>query len=96
MLGWLIVGCLAGWIAGLLTEGRGFGFWKNMGVGIVGAIVGGFACQLLGIHQHGLAAELFVAVVGAVGFLFALEWLRRRREGEPPWPPGDDPSSFYY
>ncbi len=45
----LIVGALAGWISGLITKGKGFGLPGNMIVGIIGAFLGGFCFNLLGL-----------------------------------------------
>jgi uncharacterized membrane protein YeaQ/YmgE (transglycosylase-associated protein family) len=49
----LATGALAGWIAGKITEGHGFGFWRNAGLGILGALVGSLILGLLGIHAFG-------------------------------------------
>ncbi|MCP1316125.1 GlsB/YeaQ/YmgE family stress response membrane protein, partial [Halomonas sp. 707D7] len=46
---WLIIGGLAGWIAGNIMRGGGFGIIANIGVGIVGAVIGGFLFSLLGL-----------------------------------------------
>lgn len=72
----LIVGALAGWLAGLLTRGGGFGILGNMLVGIVGAIIGGWVFGLLGIATFGLIGVLLTALVGAVLLLFAVRVLR--------------------
>ena len=74
----LVVGALAGWLAGLIMEGRGFGFWANAGLGILGALVGSFVFGLLGIYTAGLFAAIIKAVVGAVIVLALANWLRRR------------------
>lgn len=47
----LIIGALAGWIAGQLTKGRGFGLLGNLGLGVLGSIIGGFALGLLGFGR---------------------------------------------
>lgn len=97
MIGWLIVGALAGWLAGEFTRGGGFGFWKNMGLGLVGSVVGGVLCQILGVRGHGLAMELFVATGGAVLLVLGLDWLRERRDGGRPSDPyGGDPTTYGY
>ena len=75
----LAIGALAGWLAGELTEGHGFGFWKNAGLGILGAFVGSLIFSLFGIYTFGLIAGIFKATVGAVIVLVIAHWLRRRR-----------------
>ena len=72
----LIVGPLAGWLAGLLTRGGGFGILGNILVGVVGAIIGGWVFGLLGIATFGLIGVLLTALVGAVLLLFAVRVLR--------------------
>ena len=75
----LATGALVGWLAGKLTEGHGFGFWKNAGLGILGAFVGSLIFGLLGIHTFGLIAGIIKATVGAVIVLAIAHWLRGRR-----------------
>jgi uncharacterized membrane protein YeaQ/YmgE (transglycosylase-associated protein family) len=77
----LVVGALAGWLAGKIVEGRGFGFWKDAGLGILGSIVGSLVFGLLGIFAFGLLAAIIKATVGAIIVLAIAHWLRRRRTG---------------
>ncbi|MDR1702543.1 MAG: GlsB/YeaQ/YmgE family stress response membrane protein [Sporomusaceae bacterium] len=62
----LIVGAVAGWAAGQLTKGHGFGLLTNIILGIVGAYVGGFALSLLGLTPHGTLGQLISSIVGAI------------------------------
>jgi uncharacterized membrane protein YeaQ/YmgE (transglycosylase-associated protein family) len=75
----VLVGALAGWLAGKIMAGRGFGFWANAGLGVLGAIVGSFVFAVLGIYAFGLIATIIKATVGAVIVLAIANWLRRRR-----------------
>ena len=50
----LIIGAIAGWLAGRIMKGRGFGIIGNLIVGIIGAFIGGFVFSLLGIATYGL------------------------------------------
>ncbi|MEO5927885.1 MAG: GlsB/YeaQ/YmgE family stress response membrane protein [Patescibacteria group bacterium] len=77
ILWFLIVGAIAGWIAGELTKGSGFGLLGNIVVGIVGALVGGYVFGLLGINVYGLLGQIVMSVIGAVIFLFILSLFRR-------------------
>jgi uncharacterized membrane protein YeaQ/YmgE (transglycosylase-associated protein family) len=70
----LIVGIVAGWLAGKLTRGHGFGLVGNLVVGIIGALVGGFIFRLIGVVSFGLIGSLATATVGAVVLL----WLVRK------------------
>jgi len=75
---WLIVGAIAGWLAGLIVKGAGFGLIGNIIVGIVGAIVAGWLLPRLGILiGGGIIAEIINAAIGAVIVLAILSLIRR-------------------
>ncbi len=65
----VIIGIVAGWLAGLIVKGRGFGMLGDLIVGVVGAIVGSFVFSVLGIDTYGLTGQLVMSVIGAVLFL---------------------------
>ena len=75
----VLVGAVAGWLAGKIMAGRGFGFWANAGLGVLGAIVGSFVFAVLGIYAFGLIATIIKATVGAVIVLAIANWFRGRR-----------------
>jgi uncharacterized membrane protein YeaQ/YmgE (transglycosylase-associated protein family) len=72
----LAIGAAAGWIAGLLTKGRGFGLIVNTLVGIVGAVLGGLLFDQLGIIAPGLIGTLVAAVIGAIVLLFVVRLIK--------------------
>ncbi|MEW6585456.1 MAG: GlsB/YeaQ/YmgE family stress response membrane protein [Nitrospirota bacterium] len=72
----LIIGIAAGWLAGKLTRGRGFGLIGDLVVGIIGAIVGGFIFRLLGVTSFGVIGSLVTATVGALILLWLIRRLR--------------------
>lgn len=71
---WLIIGGVAGWLAGLIMEGRGFGVLGNIIVGIIGAFLGGFIFQAVGLASSSL---FLTALIGAVVLLFLAGLFRR-------------------
>jgi uncharacterized membrane protein YeaQ/YmgE (transglycosylase-associated protein family) len=76
---WLIVGGIAGWLAGHLVRGAGFGLFGNIALGIVGSIVAGFLLPRLGVFiGGGLIAEIIDAAIGAVIVLAIVSLIRRR------------------
>ena len=77
ILWFLILGALAGWIAGKITKGRGFGVLGNIVVGVVGGLLGGFLFGLLGLSAGGTLGSLVTAVVGAVVLLFIVGKLKQ-------------------
>ena len=74
----LLVGLVAGWIAGLIKTGHSFGLVGNMIIGCLGAFVGVFVFNLLGIMTIGIVGEIIAAVVGALILLFLLQLLRQK------------------
>ncbi len=73
----LLVGLVAGWIAGLIKTGHSFGIVGNLIIGCLGAFVGVFLFGLLGIVTVSLPGEIVAAVVGALVLLFLLQALRK-------------------
>ena len=77
-LGWLFIGALAGWLAGKIVEGYGFGFVGNIVIGILGACIGGFILPRLGIFPVSTGGNFLAATLGAVILLFLLGLSQRR------------------
>ncbi|HJY86088.1 MAG TPA: GlsB/YeaQ/YmgE family stress response membrane protein [Candidatus Acidoferrales bacterium] len=73
----LLIGIAAGWLAGQIMKGRGFGFLGNLIVGVVGSLLGSFLFGLIGLAAYGLLARLLMAVVGAVVLLYLISFIRR-------------------
>jgi uncharacterized membrane protein YeaQ/YmgE (transglycosylase-associated protein family) len=73
----LLIGGVAGWIAGVITKGSGFGIAGNIIVGIVGAFLGGLCFSILGIAAYGLVGRLIFAVLGALLFIWLLSFIRK-------------------
>ena len=75
----LIVGAVAGWLAGLIVRGFGFGLIGNIIVGIIGAFIAGWLMPRLGIHiGRGTIGAIINATIGAVILLIVLGLVRRR------------------
>jgi len=74
----VLIGAIAGWLAGQIMKGRGFGVVGNIVVGVVGAFLGGFVFRLLGFAAFGLLAQLITATVGAIILLWIVSYLRRK------------------
>jgi len=70
---WIIVGLIAGWAAGKIMKGSGYGMIADIVLGIIGGIVGGWVVGLLGFGGGGLIWSILVAILGAV----ILIWLTR-------------------
>lgn len=67
IIAWIVVGLIAGWLAGVLMKGGGFGLIGDIVVGLVGALIGGFVFSLItGGGTAGFWGSILVAFVGAV------------------------------
>ncbi len=76
----LLIGLVAGWLAGLLFKGSGFGFVGNLIVGVIGAVLGGFLFGLLQIEAVGPMGELVAATAGALVLLALLVFLGKGKK----------------
>jgi uncharacterized membrane protein YeaQ/YmgE (transglycosylase-associated protein family) len=77
LIWWIVVGLIAGFLAGKVMKGGGFGVLMDIVVGIAGAILGGFVFGLLGIHAGGLIGSIVVAFVGAVILIWIVRQLKK-------------------
>lgn len=75
---WLIIGGIAGWLAGLIMDGGGFGLVGNIIVGIIGAFIAGWLFPFLGLRLGGgIVGEVIAAAIGAIILLFIARLVRR-------------------
>jgi uncharacterized membrane protein YeaQ/YmgE (transglycosylase-associated protein family) len=73
----LVIGAIAGWLAGNVMKGGGFGLVGDIVVGIVGAIIGGWLFGVLGIAAGGLVGAIITAFVGACVLLFVIRLIKK-------------------
>ena len=76
IIGSIIMGCLAGFCAGKLMKGGGFGFLMNLLLGLFGGAVGGWLFSLLGVEWGGLLGQLGTAIIGAIVILWVASLLK--------------------
>jgi uncharacterized membrane protein YeaQ/YmgE (transglycosylase-associated protein family) len=67
----IAIGILAGFLAGQIMRGRGYGVLLDLVLGLVGAVIGGFIFGLLGLHGYGMVGQLVTATAGAVMLIWA-------------------------
>jgi uncharacterized membrane protein YeaQ/YmgE (transglycosylase-associated protein family) len=72
-----IIGIVAGWLAGQIMKGRGFGLVGNLVVGVIGAILGGVLADAIGVSASGLLGALVIATLGAVVLLAVVGALKK-------------------
>ena len=74
----ILIGLVAGWLAGQLVKGGGFGVIGDIVVGVLGALVGGVLFRSLGVSAGGgLLGGIIVATIGAVVLIFILRLIKR-------------------
>jgi uncharacterized membrane protein YeaQ/YmgE (transglycosylase-associated protein family) len=72
VLAWIIIGAIAGWLAGLLVKGYGFGLIGNIVIGILGAGIAGILAPALGLYTQSTGGNIVAATVGALILLFLI------------------------
>ena len=77
LIWFLLIGLIAGWLAGLVMKGGGFGIVGDMIVGVIGSFLGAWLFGLLGIGATGLLGRIITAFVGAVVLILLLRLIRR-------------------
>jgi uncharacterized membrane protein YeaQ/YmgE (transglycosylase-associated protein family) len=74
----LIIGAIAGWLAAKVMQGRGLGLWINMGLGVIGAVLGGTLLEQLDMQVEGPIEQLLTATVGAVILLWLAGLIKKQ------------------
>lgn len=78
LIAWLVIGAIAGWLAGTFVKGGGFGLIGDIIVGVIGAFIGGWLAGMLHIHiGAGWISAIITAAVGAAVLLVILRLVRR-------------------
>ena len=77
LIWWILVGLVAGWAAGKIMRGGGYGPVMDIVLGIVGAVIGGRLMGMLGIHAGGFLGTILIAIIGAVFLIWLSRLLKR-------------------
>jgi uncharacterized membrane protein YeaQ/YmgE (transglycosylase-associated protein family) len=77
ILTWIVIGAIAGWLAGLLVKGYGFGLIGNIVVGILGAGVAGLLAPRIGLHTESMGGNIVASLLGALVLLVLAGLVRR-------------------
>jgi uncharacterized membrane protein YeaQ/YmgE (transglycosylase-associated protein family) len=76
---WLLVGLIAGWLAGQVMKGGGYGVVGDIVVGLIGAVLGGLLFGMIGTGDAGLLGSILVAFLGACILIAVLRFVSGRR-----------------
>jgi uncharacterized membrane protein YeaQ/YmgE (transglycosylase-associated protein family) len=77
-LWFILIGIAAGWLAGQLMKGGGYGLVGDLIVGVIGALLGGWLFGLAGIAAVGLIGQLVVATLGAIVLILLLRLIKKK------------------
>jgi uncharacterized membrane protein YeaQ/YmgE (transglycosylase-associated protein family) len=77
ILAWILIGAIAGWLAGLLVKGYGFGLIGNIVIGVLGAGIAGLLAPRLGLYTESTGGNIIAALLGALILLLLVGLVRR-------------------
>jgi len=77
LIWFLLIGLIAGWLAGKIMKGSGYGVIGDIVLGVIGSFVGGFLFRMVGIAAYGTLGSIIVATIGAVVLVVIVRWLRK-------------------
>jgi uncharacterized membrane protein YeaQ/YmgE (transglycosylase-associated protein family) len=72
----ILIGIIAGWLAGKIWRGAGFGLLGDLIVGVVGSLLGGLVFGLLGLYAYGIIGQIVIATAGALLLLYLIRLIR--------------------
>jgi len=77
VIAWIVIGAIAGWLAGVLVKGYGYGLIGNIVIGILGAGIAGLLAPSLGIHTESMGGNIVASLLGALILLLLVGLVRR-------------------
>jgi uncharacterized membrane protein YeaQ/YmgE (transglycosylase-associated protein family) len=76
MFAWIIIGLISGWLAGKILNGNGYGMMCDIGLGLLGGIVGGMIFEILGVRAHNFIGAILMSTAGATALVIATRIIR--------------------
>ncbi|MBN9552369.1 MAG: GlsB/YeaQ/YmgE family stress response membrane protein, partial [Alphaproteobacteria bacterium] len=76
LLVFIIIGAIAGWLAGVIMKGSGFGLVGDIIIGLVGGLIAGWLLPMVGVSFGGLIGSIIMSVIGAVILIFIIRLVR--------------------
>ena len=65
MLAWILIGLISGWLAGKILNGNGYGVMADIGLGLLGGVIGGMIFEVLGVRAHNFIGAILMSTSGA-------------------------------
>ncbi|MDD4319693.1 MAG: GlsB/YeaQ/YmgE family stress response membrane protein [Candidatus Peribacteraceae bacterium] len=78
LIGFLIIGLVAGWLADMIVKNSSYGLLGDLIVGVIGAFIGGWVFGAVGLEAYGIIGSLISATVGAILLLLLLNFIGRK------------------
>jgi uncharacterized membrane protein YeaQ/YmgE (transglycosylase-associated protein family) len=76
MFAWILIGLISGWLAGKILNGNGYGVMCDIGLGLLGGVIGGMIFGILGVQAHNFIGAILMSTAGATALVIATRILR--------------------
>lgn len=76
MFAWILIGLISGWLAGKILNGNGYGMMCDIGLGLLGGVVGGMIFEVLGMRAHNFIGAILMSTAGATALVIATRIIR--------------------
>ncbi len=76
MFAWILIGLISGWLAGKILNGNGYGMMADIGLGLLGGVIGGMIFELLGVRAHNFVGSILMSTSGATALVIATRMIR--------------------
>jgi uncharacterized membrane protein YeaQ/YmgE (transglycosylase-associated protein family) len=76
MFAWILIGLISGWLAGKILNGNGYGMMADIGLGLLGGVIGGMIFEVLGVRAHNFVGSILMSTTGATALVIATRIIR--------------------
>src|SRR5258705_325122 len=76
MFAWILIGLISGWLAGKILNGNGYGMMADIGLGLLGGVIGGMIFEVLGVRAHNFIGAILMSTSGATALVIATRIIR--------------------
>jgi uncharacterized membrane protein YeaQ/YmgE (transglycosylase-associated protein family) len=76
MFAWILIGLISGWLAGKILNGNGYGMMADIGLGLLGGVIGGMIFEILGVRAHNFIGAILMSTAGATALVIATRIIR--------------------
>src|SRR3984957_13742878 len=76
MFAWILIGLISGWLAGKILNGNGYGMFADIGLGLLGGVIGGMIFEVLGVRAHNFVDAILMSTAGSSANIIATKMNR--------------------